>query len=77
MEAQALTALISAGAGLLGALIGFLGTQRANKRIVDLAREQRRFERAQEMRAEVIPRYLTLLGDMEGGFSSILELPHR
>jgi hypothetical protein len=65
MQPEIWTALISALAGLSGALIGFAGAQLTHKRSVDLAREQRRFERAQEMRAEIIPRIFGMLHNME------------
>jgi hypothetical protein len=76
-DAQVLSALIPAAAGLLGALIGFAGSQLTHKRTADLAREQRRFERAQEMRAEVIPRLFVWLGNLEKHFDWILDLPLR
>jgi hypothetical protein len=75
MDAQALSALISATAGLLGALIGFAGAQVANKRIIAQSREQRRFERAQEMRAEVIPRLFVRLENMADIFAFVLYGP--
>jgi len=77
MDAQALSALISAAAGLLGALIGFAGAQLTHKRTVDLAREQRRFERAQEMRAEVIPRIFAMFHNVDEMFTSLLAVPRH
>src|SRR5215204_3954656 len=75
MDPQALSALISATAGLLGALLGFAGSQLTHKRDVDLARDQRRFERAQEMRAEVIPKLFVELKNLEEIFDHILDFP--
>jgi len=69
--------IISAAAGLLGALIGYRGSQRTTQRNIDLAREQRRFERAQEMRAEVIPKLFVLLGHVEEQTAWALDLPSR
>ena len=77
MDAQALSALISAAAVLLGALIGFAGAQLATQRTVAQAREQRRFERAQEMRTEVIPRLFVLLERVEEQTAWALDLPGR
>src|SRR5215211_8408241 len=77
MDAQALSALISPAAGLLGALIGFAGAQLATQRTVAQAREQRRFERAQEMRTEVLPRLLVLLERVEEQTAWALDLPGR
>jgi hypothetical protein len=81
MDAQIVVALmspiISAVAGLLGALIGYRGSQRTTQRNIDLAREQRRFERAQEMRAEVIPKLFVLLEHVEESIAWMLDLPSR
>src|SRR5215208_5003075 len=81
MDAQIVVALmspiISAGAGLLGALIGYRGSQRTTQKNIDLAREQRRFERAQEMRAEVIPKLFVLLEHVEEQIAWMLDLPSR
>jgi hypothetical protein len=77
MDDQALSTLIPAAAGLLGALIGFLGSQITHKRSVGLAREQRRFERAQEMQAEVIPKLFVRLRTIAELFSGRLDAPLR
>jgi hypothetical protein len=69
--------IVSASAGLLGALIGYRSAQRTTQANIDLAREQRRFDRAQEMRAEVIPRLFVLLGRLEEHTAWALDLPGR
>jgi hypothetical protein len=70
---QVLSALISGVAALVGALIGFLGAQRATKQTVDLTREQRRLERTQEMQAEVVPRFIAYLSNQKDALSFVLE----
>jgi hypothetical protein len=81
MDARIVVALmspiISAVAGLLGALIGYRGAQRTTQRNIDFAREQRRFERAQEMRAEVIPKLFVLLENQAERLAWALDLPGR
>jgi hypothetical protein len=61
------TALITGGTGLLGALLGFLGSVLATRKTVTLARVQRRYERVHDMRAEVLP---TLYGNFLELFNS-------
>src|SRR5215213_2232517 len=70
-------ALISAAAGLLGALIGLAGALLVHKQTVEFAREQRRVERAQEMRAEVIPQLYKMLNAHKDEFEWVLNLPSR
>jgi hypothetical protein len=77
MSEQVLIVLISAGAGLLAAIIGFAGLQRANQRTVAQAQEQRQRERAQEMRAEAIPKIFEHFDAMQKQFAFVLDLPHR
>jgi hypothetical protein len=78
MKPEILTALISAAAGLLGALIGFAGSQLANQRTVAQAQERRRFERAQEMQAEVIPKLFLRLKELSRRFAYVLDMgPHQ
>lgn len=62
MSEKLVTALIIGGAGLLGALLGFLGSVFTTSRTVKLGRVQRRHERVHEMRAEVLP---TMYGDFQ------------
>jgi hypothetical protein len=74
MSAQASAALISSAAGLVGALIGLAGAQFTTRRTVAQAREQRRFERAQEIRAEVIPKFFLLLWGVRDAWVFILDI---
>ena len=63
---QVLTALISASAGLIGAMVGFAASFFSSKRTLDQAKEQRRFERAQELQAEVVPQLLRRVDETIG-----------
>jgi hypothetical protein len=69
--------IVSASAGVLGALIGYRSALRTTQANIDLAREQRRFERAQEMRAEVIPKLFLFLQRLEDQTAWVLDLPVR
>jgi hypothetical protein len=71
------SALISAAALVVGGLLGFLAAERTTRRTVAQAREQRRFERAQELRAETIPRLFVLLARVEEHTAWLLDLPGR
>ena len=62
MSEKIVTALITGGIGLLGALLGLLGSVFATSKTVTLARVQRRYERVHEMRAEVLP---TMYGNFQ------------
>jgi hypothetical protein len=77
MDPQVLSDIAPTAGVLLGALIGFAGAQLATRQTVAQAREQRRFERAQEMRAEVIPRLFVLLEHVEEQTAWALDLPGR
>ena len=77
MSEQVLVVLISASAVVAGALIGFGATFLTTKLTVAQSHEQRRIERAQEMRAEVIPRLFVLLHNQEEQLASALDLPGR
>jgi hypothetical protein len=73
------TTAITAGTTLIaatvGALAGYLGSARASKQAVEIARDQRRFERVHEMRAEVIPEIYGDLRMLRDRIEALVEAP--
>jgi hypothetical protein len=55
MSQQILNALISGGAGLVGAAIGFLGSAHTARSTAEAAHRQRRYDLAYDKRAEILP----------------------
>jgi hypothetical protein len=55
MSQQILNALISGGAGLVGAAIGFLGSAYTARSTGEAAHRQRRYDLAYDKRAEILP----------------------
>jgi hypothetical protein len=73
MSHSVINAIISASAALLGALLGFAGSVRANRHALEVARVQRRYERVQDMRAEVLPKLYGYLQDIHDSQVGILQ----
>ena len=75
MSEPILQALISAGSGLLGALIGFGGALIVSIRAGRIARDQVLYARAHERRDEALGTVFVMLHDLSNAFSEWAETP--
>ena len=77
MSEPILQSLISASAGLIGALIGFGGSLIVSLRAGKIARDQVRYARAHERRDEVLATLYGLVYEVEDDFDDVLRALRR